>query len=375
VIPPTPRFDLHSDAGVHDLLEALVRRASPSGAEGPVARTLVDALEPYADAAFVDEVGNAVVVAGDGPRRVTLLAHLDTVPGTPPVRRAGGVLHGRGAVDAKGSAVALAVALARTPAAVRGALEIRFVGAVEEEVVSSRGARHAMIAYPRPDLLIVGEPSGWDAFTLGYKGSLRLRLRAERAAAHGARDDVTAPEALVEAWTRLRAWVGGETLSAAGAFDRLQVALQELASEHDGLRERAEAGVGWRLPLTWPPERVLEALTRLDLGPTVTWSATGGEVAVRGRRDGDLARAFRTAIRAAGGAPGTKVKTGTSDWNVVAPVWACDAVAYGPGDASLDHTPEERLPLADLDRSVDVLGRVLASLADARPGSRVSAST
>jgi [amino group carrier protein]-lysine/ornithine hydrolase len=112
-------FDLASSDGVHGLLEALVRLRSPSGAEAPAAAALVAALAPYADAAFVDEVGNAVAVAGDGPRRVTLLGHLDTVPGWPPVRVHEGVLHGRGAVDAKASAVALAVAFARAPASVR----------------------------------------------------------------------------------------------------------------------------------------------------------------------------------------------------------------------------------------------------------------
>jgi LysW-gamma-L-lysine carboxypeptidase len=88
-----------------------------------------------------------------------------------------------------------------------------------------------------------------------------------------------------------------------------------------------------------------------------------GEVAVRGPRDGVLARAFRVAIRAEGGAPSVKVKTGTSDWNVLAPVWDVEALAYGPGDANLDHTPEERLPLEDFDRAVAVLTTVLERLA------------
>jgi [amino group carrier protein]-lysine/ornithine hydrolase len=377
-----PPFDLASTEGVHGLLEAMVRLRSPSGAEAAVAAALVAALAPYADVAFVDEVGNAVAVAGAGPRRVTLLGHLDTVPGWPPVRVHEGVLHGRGAVDAKGSAVALAVAFARAPAAVRGALELRFIGAVEEEVASSRGARHATLAYPRPELLIVGEPSGWDAFTLGYKGSLRLQLRADRAGAHGARAEATAAEAVVDAWTRLRAWAeettpaplgvapAPERAAAAGApsgtFDRLQVSLLAFESHHDGLCDRAEATVGWRLPPAWPPERVLAALGSLDLG-SVAWSASAGEVAVRGQRDGELARAFRAAIRQAGAAPSSKLKTGTSDWNVVAGVWGAETVAYGPGDAALDHAPDERIALADVDRAFDVLGCVLASVAKAGP--------
>jgi len=361
--------DLTADAGARAFLEAMVRLPSPSGVERAVAEGFVVALAPHADRAFVDEVGNAVAVAGRGPLRVTLLGHLDTVAGQPPVRVADGVLYGRGTVDAKGPAVALAVALARSGGAVREALELRFVGAVEEEAPGSRGARHATLAYPRPHLLIVGEPSGWDGVTLGYKGHLRMRLRAEREAAHGARDEATASEALVAAWTRLQTWAARATPADGevdgGLFDRLQPALLELASSHDGIVDRADGVVGWRLPQAWPPARLVAAVEALDLGSGVRWTADDGVGAVRSRRDGRLARAFRAAIRGAGGTPRPKVKTGTADWNVVAPVWGVDTVAYGPGDAALDHTPHERLPLDELDRAVDVLGRVLRQLAGA----------
>lgn len=357
--------DLLDDAGARAFLEAMVRLPSPSGAEGAVAEGFVAGLAPHADEAFVDEVGNAVAVAGHGALRLTLLGHLDTFPGEPPVRLEDGVLHGRGTVDAKGPAVALAAALARAGDDVRKTLEVRFVGAVGEEAPESRGARHALQAYPRPHLLIVGEPSGWDGLTLGYKGNLRLRLRATRPAAHAARAEATACESLVEAWSRLRHWAAEATPDAVDArlFDRLQIVLSSLGSSHDGMTERAEAVIGWRLPPAWPPAALRTALATVDLGPGLSWTSDDGAPAVRAQRDGRLARAFRAAIRAAGGVPAPRVKTGSSDWNVVAPVWDVDTVAYGPGDAALDHTPVERLALEELDRSVAVLGGVLRQLA------------
>ena len=36
--------------------------------------------------------------------------------------------------------------------------------------------------------------------------------------------------------------------------------------------------------------------------------------------------------------------------NILAPAWGCPALAYGPGDAALDHTPHEHMPLAELAR-------------------------
>jgi [amino group carrier protein]-lysine/ornithine hydrolase len=356
-MPPLP---LAGPAAAWAFLREVVAIPSPSGQEGEVARAFVAALAPHADRAFVDEIGNAVAVVGSGRHPVTLLAHLDTVAGWPPVVGDENLLHGRGSVDAKGPAVALAAAFAAVAPSVADALTLRFVAAVAEEHPSSRGARHAMLAYPRPRTLIVGEPSGSDAFTLGYKGSLRLRVGSERAIAHGARDEATAAEVLLDALATLRAFAAatpGER-----AFDRLQISVASLETGDDGLRATASARVGWRLPLDWSPARLRDAVTALALpGVTLRWH--GAETAVRGERDGALARAFRVAIRAEGGAATSKVKTGTSDWNVVAPVWPADTVAYGPGDAALDHTPEERIERSDFERSIRVLTRVLRALA------------
>ena len=60
--------------------------------------------------------------------------------------------------------------------------------------------------------------------------------------------------------------------------------------------------------------------------------------------------------------PGFVLKTGTSDMNVVAPVWRCPIVAYGPGDSALDHTPHEHLSLDEYWRAITVLEAALRSL-------------
>jgi LysW-gamma-L-lysine carboxypeptidase len=56
------------------------------------------------------------------------------------------------------------------------------------------------------------------------------------------------------------------------------------------------------------------------------------------------------------------VKTGTSDMNIVAPVWNCPILAYGPGDSSLDHTPDEHILLSEYGLGVQVLADVLRRL-------------
>jgi LysW-gamma-L-lysine carboxypeptidase len=70
-------------------------------------------------------------------------------------------------------------------------------------------------------------------------------------------------------------------------------------------------------------------------------------------------------IRESGARPRFKVKTGSSDMNVIGPVWKVPIVAYGPGDSSLDHTPNEHIDVEEYLRSIDVLTHALKLLAEA----------
>jgi len=85
---------------------------------------------------------------------------------------------------------------------------------------------------------------------------------------------------------------------------------------------------------------------------------------VRTPRTSPLARAFARAISAAGGQTTFKEKSGTSDMNILFPAWGCPMVAYGPGDSRYDHTPIERLSIADFARSISVLKGVLSRASD-----------
>ena len=87
-----------------------------------------------------------------------------------------------------------------------------------------------------------------------------------------------------------------------------------------------------------------------------------GEPAVRVSKNSLLVRTFAKVIRHQGGRFRYVTKTGTSDMNVVAPVWDCPLAAYGPGDSRLDHTPEERVSLTEYLQSIGVLTSVLDEL-------------
>lgn len=341
------------------LLETLLRIPSLSGQEGAAAAFLVERMRSYGWESFVDAAGNAVGLLGSSGPLVVLLGHIDTVPGTIPVRVEAGRLYGRGAVDAKGPFATFIAAARRAELTGRLRCRLALIGATEEEAASSKGAHYARERYA-PAFCVIGEPSGWDRITLGYKGRLLAHYRIEQPAAHSAGELRAAPEALVDFWRAVEARCATHNAGRERLFEQLIPALRRVASGGDGLTDWAEATVGLRLPEGLAPETLAEQLRALAGSALLRFE--GGCPAFRSPRTTPLAGAFVRAIRGVGGQPGFLHKTGTADMNVVGPAWGCPIVAYGPGDSRLDHTPDEHVELDEYLRAIAVLAEVLARL-------------
>jgi LysW-gamma-L-lysine carboxypeptidase len=339
-------------------LLGLVQRYSPTGQEKSAVDWLVERMAGLGfGRAFADPAGNAVGVLGDGPRQVILLGHIDTVPGEIPVRLEEDSFYGRGSVDAKGPLAAFVDAVAAT-----GALEgwqLVVIGAVEEEG-DSTGARSIVEQY-RPDFVIVGEPSDWERITLGYKGSAWAEITIRHAMEHSARQSESACEQAVALWSAIQSWARSYNAGRERVFDQLQVSLRGLSSGEDGFEEWGCLRVGARLPLAFPPEAWHARLEDLTQGAQVQQSGFAIP-AYQADKNTPLVRAFLAGIRGAGGRPGFLLKTGTADLNIVAPAWGCPALAYGPGDSALDHTPGEHLQLSEYAKAVLVLQAALKQL-------------
>nr|BBH94800.1 hypothetical protein KTA_29990 [Thermogemmatispora argillosa] len=359
-----------------DLLYRMVSIPSLSGQERSLATWLAEYLPHLGLQTELDAVGNLIAtvpVATEAAERapLVLLGHLDTVPGAIPVTIREGKLYGRGAVDAKGPLAAFLAAAARLARHSRAGLRrpIVVIGAVEEEAATSRGAR-AVVGRYRPAACIIGEPSGSRAVTLGYKGRLLVDGRAVRPCGHSAGPRQTAAEAAAAFWERIRrhaeAW--NREHSGTSAFAALQPVLRSIESGQDGLQEWATLRIGYRLPLAYPVQELRDELRRWAAEAELEVDFSGEEAAFQAPRTTRLVRAFVQAMRAMGIQPALKVKTGTSDMNVVGPVWGPEIVAYGPGDARLDHTPEEHLAVEEYMEAIAILERVLMSLAQEAAG-------
>ncbi|PSQ64543.1 MAG: acetyl-lysine deacetylase [Halobacteriales archaeon SW_9_67_24] len=346
-----------SASEARDLLVDLVETPSPTGEEGACAERLVEFFENHGREAFLDEAGNVRAPADDS---VLLTSHIDTVPGDIPVRVESGdgerkgseVLWGRGGVDAAGSLVGMAVAAVRTGTS--------FAGVVGEEVDSS-GARHLVKTRDAPETVVNGEPSGWNGITLGYRGLLAGTYVATSESGHTSRPENNAIEDAIDWWERARAAVADDRDEWTPVFERVTPKPIEVhgGTSDDGLSVEATMDVQFRVPPNLTVEEVREAADGELDGGTVRWYDEVPPVMTTSRNP--VARAFRGAIRRAGGEPRLLRKTGTSDMNIYR-AWNCPMATYGPGDSDLDHAPDERLSLDEFDRATRVLEAVAERL-------------
>ena len=234
-----------------DFLQRLVAIPSLSGQEQDAAEFLTTAMAAMGLTAAVDEVGNAVGVRelpdahGLISREIVLLGHIDTVPGDIPVRLAEGRLYGRGTIDAKGPLAAFVVAAAR--AELPPGTRVVVAGAVEEESASSKGARHIAQKY-EPDFCIIGEPSGWDGVTLGYKGRILIDYFWQQPMGHTAGNQRGAAETAVDWWNGLARYIAEFNRGHERVFDQLLPSLRHMQTASDGLDDSVEIKVGIRLP-------------------------------------------------------------------------------------------------------------------------------
>jgi succinyl-diaminopimelate desuccinylase len=338
-----PALDLTADSVA--ITQSICDVPSVSGAEGPLADLIVEALAGAAHLEVIRDGDTVVARTNLGrERRVVLAGHLDTVPinGNVPTRfetlDGQPYLWGRGTVDMKaGVAVQLKLALELTQPVV----DLTWMWYDHEEVSAElnglgRLARH------RPDLFsgdfaILGEPSNGQVEG-GCNGNLRVELRAYGLRAHSA-----------------RSWVGEN------AIHRLTPALERLAAyeaptiEVDGLAYReglnavgisggiagnvipdeAMLHVNYRFA---PSRTVAEAIEIVrGIFPEYELTVVDEAEGARPGLDDPLAQQF---VRAVGAEARPKY-----GWTDVARFSALGipAVNFGPGDPLKAHADDERV--------------------------------
>jgi succinyl-diaminopimelate desuccinylase len=341
-----PALDL--TASSVELTRTLVDIESVSGNEGPIADAVEAALRAIPGLDILRD-GDAIVARTHLGRasRVVIAGHLDTVPvnGNLPSRTEDGVLWGRGSVDMKGGCAVMLALAASIPDPL---VDVTWVFYDHEEVDSSLNGL-GRLARNHPELLaadfaILGEPTGGEVEG-GCNGTLRADIRTRGTRAHSA-----------------RSWMGENAIHALAPVLAILAAYQPESIEVDGLVYReglnavginggvagnvipddAVVSVNYRFAPSRnaaQAEAVVRALFS-DFEVEITDLAEGAGPGL----DDPLAQAFVVAV---GGE--AKPKYGWTDVARFAAL-GIPAVNYGPGDPSLAHADDERVPIEQIER-------------------------
>ena len=207
--------------------------------------------------------------------------------------------------------------------------------------------------------MIVGEPSGWDGVTIGYKGELQLAATFRGRRTHYASPTPTTTDVALD-WTAAvrNLAVARHTES---LFHSLTAKTVSVESRRMGDAETTRVILDLRIPPGVTTEELLELLPTEPGRPRISVRIRAEPIELD--RVNPVVLALSSAIRSAGQRPTLWRKSGTSDLNVVVPIWGVPAAAYGPGDARLDHTSRESLSDAELARSISVLREAFGTLA------------
>ena len=321
----------------------------------------VDAAVPLAKA--FDDGETLVYARRSGKPLVLLAGHTDTVPaqGNLPGRIEDGWVVGLGASDMKGG-VAVMIELARWAEAAELAYDVAFLFFPREELGPAENPLPGMFQrVPLVDeaaLVICLEPTD-NTLQLGCLGNLNARVVFEGRSAHSARPWL-GDNAIAKALRGLEPVLTAEPrdVTIEGLLFREVMTVTQLQAgiATNVVPARAEAIVNFRYAPDRTPEEA-EARIR-TIFPDARIESNSGAAHVASL-EGPVVSALRDA--------GSFEVQPKQAWTNVADFAArgLDAVNLGPGATRYAHAVDERVEIAELERTYDALRRFLAGSVEA----------
>lgn len=332
----------------------LVNIPSESGSEADVA-SYVDASVPL-QTLFAD-ADSVVYAKREGKPLVLLAGHTDTVPaqGNLPGRIEDGSVVGLGASDMKGG-LAVMIELARWAADTELDYDLALLFFPREELGPEHNPLPAVFEQTgivdEAQLVVVLEPTD-NTLQLGCLGNLNARVVFEGRSAHSARPWLGV-NAIGLALEGLRPVLESEPrdVDIDGLVFREVMSVTQL---HAGIASnvipaRAEATINYRYAPDRTPQAAVERIHELYPGADIYSHSGPAHVALRSP--------LVDRLRAAGGFELQPKQA----WTNVADFAArgLDAVNLGPGATRYAHAVDERVEIAELERTYAALQRFLA---------------
>lgn len=346
------------------ILLDLAKIYSPTGMESKVAKYLYNFLKDYVDEVFIDDVGNVIAIKGKGNPVLWFHAHMDTIPGNHFVKIENNCVYGLGVADDKASLASMACAIAELE---NVPCKIVYTAVIDEEG-DSLGTRNLIKQViegklPKPDGVIIGEPTGIDKIVITYRGSLKIYVKIWTKGGHASTPiaSLNAIEEVFKIYLELK-----EFLNSGNSFDTITLVptLIKGGEVCNKIPSYAELTLDLRIP---PNYKCIDVLTKLeqfrknvkrlqDMKCEISWSRCVEPVSVS--LNNSIIRALtRSIIKILGIKPIPARKWGTSDMNEIIQICQ-NVVAYGPGEHMTTHSEVECVKLEDYLKVIEVFKNV-----------------
>ncbi|MEM3031343.1 MAG: M20 family metallopeptidase [Nitrososphaerota archaeon] len=304
----------------------------------------------------------AVLDSGNPGPSLMFNSHLDTVPAGSPEDWefhpfeggvSGGMLRGRGSVDAKGCLAAMLAGVKMLGDVRCGSLVL---AAVADEEVGGLGTVQVCRQLKRVDYAVFGEPTAMKLL-LGNRGRGEMVIEVRGSPAHASTPEVGVNAimlasrivmrlaALEKGFGRRHSLLGRNTAS---------VTMVSGGLKSNVIADRCTLVVDFRT--------VPGAIVR-DLEEVIRGRVAGIPAALRitsytppaiTRRDSPLVKAAGEALRAAGLRVRMSGMRSTTDYSILLKHHRADGVILGPGDLSVAHSFRESVPIRELVRAAHV---------------------
>ncbi len=332
--------------------------------------------EADSDPAHGAPVENLFAIRGDAGRHFAFAGHVDVVPPgagwasdpfEPVVK--GDLLHGRGAVDMKGSIASFIAALHNIPVDA-GIISLIITG--DEEGPAIYGTRalidHMQARGTLPDICVVGEPSSsqklGDTMKIGRRGSVNMWISVA-----GTQGHVAYPHLADNPVPKLVALLGEidavELDTGTDWFQPSNIEITDIAVGNPAtnvIPAKAEARISIRFNDLQSGDALVARISELAAGHGGTVHAMiSGEAFLT--PPGELSGAIADVVESVTGVrPEASTTGGTSDARFLSKL--CPVVEFGLCNATM-HKLDEAVAIADLDLLADIYRRLVVRLLSA----------
>jgi len=364
------RITLSNEENYIKILLNAIRIFSPSGKESEMAEFLLNFLKEHNfKNPQIDEAGNVIGEIGNGQPVLLISSHIDTINDFIEVKEDSEKIYGRGAVDAKGPLMSLAIAASKfCNKKING--KIIFAGIVNEET-SVEGINTFLKNHTNINFAIFSEPNNLTNVVVAYKGRslIEINIISKKGTGHPANSWMfdNSIEIAYNYYLIIKKLCNDKYRGKTPYFSVIPTITEFISQEGKNV---IPSKASFYIDLRYPPgidfNKLMEDLEMVkgeyskDLDCIIEQKILSNVYPYSLDTKNKLVKVLIESIEETLSIKGKLTrKTGTTFMNVIGNKLKIPTVSIGPGNPTLEHSKEEYILKKDFLNSIKIMERFI----------------